>query len=124
MEILYLVITLLLLSGFMYIVYRQIYSLLLFDTISNQIASSYKKNHFYKLLKKVQNNEKLTEHEEKTLQNYIDNSPLPRDFIRKQKETFNISFWGKILLFILIVYLFFSLKKYINEHHTNNNPVS
>jgi len=124
MEILYLFLILILLAGFMYVVYRQIYSLLLFDSISNQIATSNERTHFYKLLKKVQNNEVLTDYQKTKLQSYIDKSPLPHDFLSKQTTSFNISFWQKILLFIVIVYLYFSLKKYINEHHTDNEPVS
>ena len=72
MEILYLVIILILLAVFMYVVYRQIYSLLLFDSISNQIASSNEKKQFYELLKKVQNKEVLTDSQKTKLQDYID----------------------------------------------------
>ena len=124
MEIFYLIFILILLAGFMYLVYRQIYSLLLFESISTQIASTNERTHFYQLLKKVQNKEVLTDSQKNKLQNYIDKSPLPRDFLSKQTTAFNISLWGKIVLFIVLIFLYFSLKKYINEHHTDNQPIS
>ncbi len=111
MEILIIIVGLLIGVFAIRMISRQLYTLLTFDPIAKSIFSDEQKDDFLKLLKKISNKKELTKSENIRLQLYIDNSPLPTDFIEKQTKKDEFTIWQRIGLILTIIYILLFIRK-------------
>lgn len=108
----------------LYVIYRQIYSLLVFEPLSSSIFSETEKKSFWILLNKIKNREVLNSDEKIELQQYIDKSPLPTDFVSTYSTNLRLTKWNKIVLVITLIVLSILISNKRNEPNPNNKPVS
>ncbi len=104
----------------LYVIYKQIYSLLVFEPITNSIFSEDEKKAFWTLLNKMKNGTKLSEKEKEELQIYVDKSPLPTDFVSTYSSSLKLTSWNKIILLIVMVLLSLLIKIKKNEFNRDN----
>ena len=104
----------------LYVIYKQIYSLLVFEPITNSIFSEDEKKAFWTLLNKMKNGTTLSEKEKEELQKYIDKSPLPTDFVSTYSSSLKLTRWNKIILVIMMILLSLLIKNKKYESNRDN----